>query len=400
MCHAKVIFFHNQHWITVGHLQAARVAATLTHSSANASILGLPYRVKLQKMTADYRVHGIRSRQISMACGLLLALALAACGDSPPGTRAGSADAAATARPASLIEVTMPPATQIVDATGGKWTLVDGIALLNGERAGGNANTVAVSYARKTIYSKNHDGLWFVWTGAEWAGSKEPEQAAAEQKAADDIKAAAEQQKAAAAAAAASLAASGLPAIPVTTQRIKDAEGKTWTLENGVALLNGQPAGGNANTVAVVYANKVIYSENAAGLWFEWQGGAWVGSKNPVEAISEQQAEAQRKAADEQAATAVAAANAKLAASGLPAIPANAKALKDASGHNWTLVDGVALLDGAPAGGNANTIAVVYADKAIHTLNRAGMWFTWDGDGWIAAGEPHPAGKAPAKAPH
>lgn len=281
----------------------------------------------------------------------------------------------------SLVEATMPPAKEIADAAGGKWTLVDGVALLNGQRAGGNANTVAVAYARKVIYSKNRDGLWFAWNGSGWIGSREPELAAADQQAADERKAAADKKAAAAAAATARLAASGLLAIPVNMKSIKDHTGKLWTLENGVALVNGQPAGGNANTIAVVYADNAIYSQNVDGLWFLWNGAQWVGAKDPALAWEE------KRAAEQQAAAAAAAA-ASVAASGLLAIPANMKTIKDAAGKTWTLVDGVALVDGKPAAGNANTVAVVYAKNTIYTLNRDGLWFSWTGAQWVSARDP------------
>src|ERR1700734_4069949 len=71
-------------------------------------------------------------------------------------------------------------------------------------------------------------------------------------------------------------------AIPSATEII-DASGNIWTLSSAKAVLeNGKAAGYTANVVSLLYYNSVVYQENTAGGWWDWNGSGWTGvSGNP-----------------------------------------------------------------------------------------------------------------------
>src|SRR6202035_4345978 len=70
--------------------------------------------------------------------------------------------------------------------------------------------------------------------------------------------------------------------IPSATQII-DASGNIWTLSSTKAVLeNGMAAGYTANVALLLYYNSVVYQENTAGGWWDWNGSGWTGvSGNP-----------------------------------------------------------------------------------------------------------------------
>lgn len=281
----------------------------------------------------------------------------------------------AVAQPSTVLPSIPVNATRIVDATGATWTLVDGFALINGARAGFNANTVAVVLARGIIYTQNTAGLWFAWTGTTWTIGEDPRQATGQP--ATPVPPVA-------------TPSANLTAIPANATRIVDATGAAWSLVDGIALINGVRAGGNANTVAVVFANSTIYSQNRAGLWFSWTGTQWVGATDPYPTAPTESTPAAP-------APTLPGPGAVPASADFTTIPTNASSILDAAGGMWTLVNGVALINGKPAGGNANTTRVVYARKVIYSQNAAGLWFIWTGATWTVGQDPAlPVAGAPA----
>jgi polysaccharide biosynthesis protein PslG len=60
-----------------------------------------------------------------------------------------------------------------------------------------------------------------------------------------------------------------------------DNGGNTWTLSGGVVYENGQKAGYSANVIELAYVNGLIYQENSAGGWWNWNGGGWLYTQSP-----------------------------------------------------------------------------------------------------------------------
>ncbi|MDQ2762575.1 MAG: hypothetical protein M3Y22_03515 [Pseudomonadota bacterium] len=59
---------------------------------------------------------------------------------------------------------------------------------------------------------------------------------------------------------------------------ITDASGHTWTIgASGAALIDGLSAGYTANVARLAYVNGIVWQENSAGNWWQWNGAGWAG---------------------------------------------------------------------------------------------------------------------------
>lgn len=55
----------------------------------------------------------------------------------------------------------------------------------------------------------------------------------------------------------------------------------SWALVAGIVYENGVKAGFTQNVTLLLFYNSNIYQQNASALWWVWQGGTWVGTKDP-----------------------------------------------------------------------------------------------------------------------
>jgi hypothetical protein len=192
--------------------------------------------------------------------------AVAACGDNA--STGGDAAAAATvlkaAMPAtaattatagttSLNGTTIPSATQIIDSTGNVWTVRGGVISENGGLAGFTKNVKLLLYVNNTISQENTAGGWWSWSKGAWAASSDPRTV---------------------------VSANGT-SIPAATQII-DSSGNVWVVSGGVIYKNAVLAGYSNAVAELVYDNKTLYQDNAAGAWWSWNGTTWVSSTDPV----------------------------------------------------------------------------------------------------------------------
>lgn len=150
---------------------------------------------------------------------------------------------------------TVPPASQIVDAAGGTWTVSSGVVYLNGSTAGYSANVTQLVYKGGKVYQQNSAGNWWYWDGSGWVASGDPSGNPSQ-------------------------SADGTTVPPAS--QIVDAGGGTWTVSNGVVYLNGSTAGYSANVTQLVYKDGKVYQQNSAGGWWYWDGSGWVASGDPM----------------------------------------------------------------------------------------------------------------------
>jgi hypothetical protein len=139
----------------------------------------------------------------------------------------------------------------LTDASGNTWTIVNGVAQINGQAAAYSANVTELSYMNGVVWQENSANLWWQWTGAGW----EP--------------------------------ASGIPANPLqgvtnaspsandTTVlagsggAIVDGSGNTWTITGtDQVAVNGTTDPITANVTELAFVNNVVWQETSAGLWW------------------------------------------------------------------------------------------------------------------------------------
>ncbi|MGA2190218.1 MAG: hypothetical protein ABSH33_16980 [Steroidobacteraceae bacterium] len=142
----------------------------------------------------------------------------------------------------------------LVDSESHVWALAtDEYAYVDGVRAEGNYNTIALLYYNKIIYCENTSDEWYSWNGSAWT------------RVAGDPTG----------------TTTGTPSangasIGVGTSSLVDSGGNVWTLQtNEYAYRNGARADSNYNTILLLYYNNVIYCENTSGEWYAWVGSAW-----------------------------------------------------------------------------------------------------------------------------
>jgi hypothetical protein len=157
---------------------------------------------------------------------------------------------------ASLNGTTSPSAVQITDTSRNVWTVSAGVVYENGALAGYTRGAALLLYDNNIIYQENSAGAWYSWHGSTWVASSNPREVASP---------------------------SGSDTSSASAQ-ITDSSGNIWTLSGGVIYENGALAGYSRNAALLLYANNIIYQQNAAGAWYSWRGNTWVSSGDPPNA--------------------------------------------------------------------------------------------------------------------
>jgi len=220
----------------------------------------------------------------------------------------------------------------IIDAEGNTWTVNSGVIVKNGVRVGTNYNVIFLLEYHQVFYHENTAEEWFEWTGATWAPTGDPRV----------------------------ISASGTR-IGVGTDLVVDAGKHVWTLAaNGYAYKDGERAGSNYNTITVLYYDNVIYCENTSDEWFSWNGSTWV------------------KVAGDPTVTQTQGTSINGSAIGV-----GSSTLVDAGGNIWTLpATEIAYVNGTRAGGNYNSILLLYYNAVIYSENTTAQWYSWNGSTW------------------
>lgn len=149
---------------------------------------------------------------------------------------------------------------------------------------------------------------------------------------------------------------------------ITDANGASWTIQNGAVMKNGAAAGYSANVTEIAYVKGVVYQENTDGNWWNWDGNAWTGSGTATSPLP-QAADPITPSPDNTVVQA-----------------GSTDSITDAAGNAWTISNGVVNENGAAAGYSANVTEIAYAGGAIYQENNAGLWWQWNGTAWTGNG--------------
>jgi hypothetical protein len=148
----------------------------------------------------------------------------------------------------------------LIDSGKHVWTLpASEYAYRDGYRADGNYNTVSVLYYEGVVYCENASKEWYSWSGTAWTRASGDPTAGTS-----------------ASAGASATPSSNGASIGVGSAVIIDAKGNRWTLPSTeYAMVNGNRADGNYDTILVLYYNGTIYCENSSGEWYSWSGSVW-----------------------------------------------------------------------------------------------------------------------------
>lgn len=148
---------------------------------------------------------------------------------------------------------TIPPDSNLVDATGATWNVSSGVIFRNGVQTVSSSVTLLL-YWNDTVYQQNSFGGWWLWeNGVGWQETTDPR---VQQESPHNS------------------------TIPPLTQIVDD-RAATWTVSGGVIFRNNvQTISGNVTLL--LYYNKVIYQQNSVGDWYNWDnsitiGNPWVG---------------------------------------------------------------------------------------------------------------------------
>ena len=232
---------------------------------------------------------------------------------------------------------TIPSATSITDSSGNVWTVVSGVAKINGTTAGTNSAVSTLLYYGGTIYYVNTSNAWFSWSGTAWATSSNPQPATA--------------------------SASGTTVPFGSVSTITDSTGAIWSISSTATVLrNGVAAGTTSDVTLLLYYNGVLYQENYADNFYSWVNSAWVQTTNPRTVVS--------------------------SPSGT-VVPTSASSLLDEYGNTWTLVSGVPAQNGYPdPTGLTSVSSLLFYNNVVYSVTTTGAWASWQSNAWNATTDP------------
>jgi len=170
----------------------------------------------------------------------------------------------------------------LTDGSGNTWTIVNGVAEINGAAAGYSANVSELAYAGGAIWQENASNLWWEWNGTNWGSgagtSASPLPAAAATPAA---------APAPATAPASTASANDTTVLAGSTGSIVDASGNTWTITGtGQVAVNGIADATTARVTELAFVNNAVWQENASNLWWDKTSPSAAWAPNPGTATS------------------------------------------------------------------------------------------------------------------
>ena len=244
----------------------------------------------------------------------------------------------------------LPPASQIVDASGSIWTIAGMSILRNGQQTGGLGTII--TWCGGQIHVMGVDNQWWRWTGGGWSpvGTTDPCGGAAPAPPPPQ-----------------GTSPDGTRLPPAS--QIVDASGGTWTIAGVSILRNGQQTGGLGTIIT--WCGGQIHVMGVDNQWWRWIGGGWspVGTTDPCGGAA-------------------------------PAPPSGtspdgarlppASQIVDASGATWTIA-GVSILRNGQQTGGWGTI-ITWCGGQIRVLGVDNQWWRWTGGGWSPVGTIDPCG--------
>ena len=272
----------------------------------------------------------------------------------------GSIAASATVTLASTLAspdgTLVPPATQIVDASGAVWTMNGALVLRNGAHAAGGTG-VKVLWAGGSIYVLSApNGAWWKWTGTGWTnvGTTQPGGTVTPPPPSGTT-------------------SPDGTVVPPATQ-IVDALGAVWTMNGAAILRNGVSAAGGSG-VKVLWSGGSIYVLSAPnGAWWKWTGTGWtnVGLTQPGGTVTPPPP------------------SGTTSPDGTVVPPATQ--IVDTLGAVWTMNGAAVLRNGASAAGGSG-VTMLWSGGSIYVLgSTGGSWWKWLGSGWTNVGATQPGG--------
>jgi hypothetical protein len=230
------------------------------------------------------------------------------------------------------------PDQEITDATGNTWSIVDGQVAVNGAVDPTTANVTEMAYENGVVWQKNSDNLWWSKTSpsAQWSppyGTSVDPVPGQHASANDTV------------------------VIAGATGTIVDGQLNEWTIVNGKVVINGVPDGTTGRVVQLVLSGGQVWQENADGLW--WAKSSPTGSWNPPLGTT------QAPVPD-------------------PKTPTNTVTVElstlapimDASGNEWTVVNGQVALNGVVDQTTRNVSELAYVNGKIWQENADGLWWS------------------------
>jgi hypothetical protein len=294
-------------------------------------------------------------------------------------TQPGIPTSAPPGTPTSADGTLVPPAPQIVDATGGLWTINPaGAILLNGSSAGGGSG-LKILWLSSTIYVLGGDGShWWKWASGGWTnvGTTQPGTSSTP-----------------------TTPPAGGGTTPPTTSadntllppapQIVDANGGVWTISSSSQiLLNGGWVGGGTGTKILWFGGAIYVLGGDGSHWWKWASGGWtnVGTTQPGSSSTPT--------------TPPAGGGTPPTTSPDGTVLPPAPQIVDANGGVWTISPTqLILLNGGSAGGGTG-LKILWLTNTIYVLGSDGShWWKWSGGGWSNVGTTQPGGSSTPTTP-
>ena len=251
----------------------------------------------------------------------------------------------------------VPPAPQIVDASGAVWTMSGGAILRNGVSAAGGSGVKMLWSGGSVYVLGSNGGSWWRWLGTGWAnaGLTQPGGAVTPPPPPPPGTSSAD--------------GTLVPPAP----QIVDASGAVWTMSGGAILRNGVSAAGGSGVRMSWSGGSIYVLGSNGGSWWKWLGTGWTnaGSTLPGGTVTPPPPAGGTASADG------------------TVVPPAAQ-IVDAQGAAWTLSGEVVLRNGAPAAGGTG-FRILWLRGTVYVLGSDNSrWWRWTGVGWAYVGTTQP----------
>lgn len=140
----------------------------------------------------------------------------------------------------------------------------------------------------------------------------------------------------------------------------------SWALVSGVVYENGVKAGFTQNVAMLLFYNSNIYQENTSNLWWIWQGGTWIGSKDPW----------------------VVTPPPPVTPSADKTLMPPAASIVDSSKIVWTVAGGIISRNGVADTTTINVTLVLYFGGVVYQENASGGFWSWTNGSWVQSTDP------------
>jgi hypothetical protein len=155
--------------------------------------------------------------------------------------------------------VTNNSASTLIDSSGNKWTVKNGVVYKNGSTAGYSARVTEITYVKNIVWQENASNLWWGWTGNGWTDSNGTSTS----------------PLIGVITASGGTSQNGAVVTDNSGSAITDNASNKWTVKNGIVYKNSATAGYTARVTEIAYVNNVVWQENASNLWWGWTGSGW-----------------------------------------------------------------------------------------------------------------------------